>query len=216
MEGEIMKVERVSFGEYRANSYLVIKDNLAVLFDASLPIEKLENILTKNNAKLDCVFITHAHFDHMLNLNEIAKKYSVKIYIHHLGLINMQDLEKNMSTVSESPFVVKKTDNFVGVRGGDKITCLGDEIVECFETPGHCESSMCFKLTNIIFTGDTLFYGTCGRCDLWDSSVEKMKSSLKMLGDIPNIETCYPGHGYSVNNNNLKATIDYCVNQLLN
>ena len=210
-----MKIERITFGEYRANSYLVCEGNKAILIDASLSVEKLESALNKNRVELEYIFITHSHFDHMLNLQEIVDKYKVNVYVHKKGLINMQDQHKNMSDVSDLPFAININEFFKGVENGVKIDCLENKFVECYETPGHCESSICFKIDDVLFTGDTLFYGTCGRCDLWDSSTKYMKNSLKAIGEIGGVQTYYPGHGYSMNAEAAKKTIDYCLNSIL-
>ena len=210
-----MRVERVIFGEYRANSYLVYENNEAILIDASLNVEKLTECLEKNEAQLKAVFLTHAHFDHIINLKQIIEKFDIKVYAHNKALVNMQDQHKNMSDITSEPFVIEINENFVGLLDGDKVKCLPDKEIECFETPGHCESSMCFKIDNELFTGDTLFYGTCGRCDLWDSNVNEMKRSLLKIKDISNITKYYPGHGYSMNNENAVNTINYCIENLL-
>ena len=211
-----MKIERIIFGEYRANSYLVYENNKAILIDASLNFDKLKELLTKNKLELEAIFITHAHFDHIINLQEIIKNFKAKVYIHKNGLKNIQDKHKNMSDITNSPFEIIINENFVGLEDGSKVRCLNGKVIECFETIGHCESSMCFKLENILFTGDTLFYGTCGRCDLWDSNVQKMISSLNKIKQIEKVSAYYPGHGYSMNYENAIKTIEFCINNILN
>ncbi len=211
-----MKIERIIYGEYKANSYLVYENDEAILIDASLPVEKLEECLEKNKANLKGVFLTHAHFDHILNLKQILNKFNIQVYAHSKAIINMQDQHKNMSDITSEPFAIEVDESFVSLFDGDKIKCLSNNEVECFETVGHCESSMCFRIGDILFTGDTLFYGTCGRCDLWDSSVDEMKKSLLKIKEISNVSTYYPGHGYSMNKENAIKTIEYCVASLLN
>ena len=89
--------------------------------------------------------------------------------------------------------------------------------IKIINTKGHSKGSVSIYLEKegIIFTGDTLFYGTCGRCDLWDSNVNEMKRSLLKIKDISNITKYYPGHGYSMNNENAVNTINYCIENLL-
>ena len=190
-----MRVERVIFGEYRANSYLVYENNEAILIDASLNVEKLTECLEKNEAQLKAVFLTHAHFDHMINLKQIIEKFDIKVYAHNKALVNMQDQHKNMSDITSEPFVIEINENFVGLLDGDKVKCLSDKEIECFETPGHCESSMCFKIDNELFTGDTLFKGSFGRFDFPLGSFKELKESIKLLFSLDDNVIIYPGHG---------------------
>ena len=206
-------IERACEGEQRANSYLVIKNNRAILIDASLALEKLEQLLKKNNAKLDCIFITHAHFDHILNLEKIDKKYGVKIYISKPGFEYVQDINKNLSYMMESPFVIKDLANFCAVSDMQEIECLGGEKIKVLETPGHCESCLCFKIGDYLFTGDTLFYNTIGRCDLWNSSEKKMKESLIKLNKI-DAQKYFAGHGLAFTRDYALKTIDCFIKQL--
>jgi glyoxylase-like metal-dependent hydrolase (beta-lactamase superfamily II) len=62
-------------------------------------------------------------------------------------------------------------------------------------TPGHTKGSICIVMGDVIFTGDTLFAGTCGRCDLPGGDYEEMLASLKRIGELDGDYTLYPGHG---------------------
>lgn len=64
-------------------------------------------------------------------------------------------------------------------------------------TPGHTKDGLCLysKKEKVLFSGDTLFFGTWGRTDLPGSSAEEMKASLKRLLALPPKTKVYPGHG---------------------
>ena len=49
----------------------------------------------------------------------------------------------------------------------------------------------------LVHSGDTLFAGTCGRCDLLGGSMEEMFASLKRLGALEGDFQVYPGHGHA-------------------
>lgn len=68
---------------------------------------------------------------------------------------------------------------------------------EVIKTPGHASDSLTFyfKKEKIMFTGDFLFYNTCGRCDLETSNVNDMLKSLNKIKEYPNDIIIYPGHG---------------------
>ena len=48
------------------------------------------------------------------------------------------------------------------VKDGDEIT-LGEIKIKVMATPGHTSGSVCYIAENCIFSGDTLFYCSCGR-----------------------------------------------------
>jgi glyoxylase-like metal-dependent hydrolase (beta-lactamase superfamily II) len=61
-------------------------------------------------------------------------------------------------------------------------------------TPGHSPGSVCIICGDAIFTGDTLFRGSCGRADLPGGDMMEELRSLKRLCDLPGDYEVYPGH----------------------
>ena len=77
---------------------------------------------------------------------------------------------------------------------GDTLT-LGSLTILVMETPGHSPGSVTLQVGDVLFTGDTLFAGDCGRTDLRGGSYEEILASLKRLGQLEgNFHVC-PGHG---------------------
>jgi len=75
---------------------------------------------------------------------------------------------------------------------------LGDNEIKVISTPGHTQGGVCYLLNNIIFTGDTLFRESVGRCDLYGGDFNKIEKSIKeKLFKLDNNITVYPGHGES-------------------
>ena len=62
-------------------------------------------------------------------------------------------------------------------------------------TPGHTPGSVCLCCENVMFSGDTLFWGSCGRTDLPGGNWTTIRISLKRLADLPGDYDVYPGHG---------------------
>jgi glyoxylase-like metal-dependent hydrolase (beta-lactamase superfamily II) len=65
------------------------------------------------------------------------------------------------------------------------------------ETPGHTWGSVCYRCEDVIFTGDTLFAGACGRTDLPGGDGQWLRRSLARLAALEEDPTVYPGHGES-------------------
>ena len=73
---------------------------------------------------------------------------------------------------------------------------LGGLACTVLSTPGHTPGSVCFQVGGCLFTGDTLFVGSCGRVDLPGSNPEHMHASLRRLASLPDELTVLPGHDY--------------------
>ena len=72
--------------------------------------------------------------------------------------------------------------------------------VQMLHTPGHTPGSCCYYLKDegILFSGDTLFYGSVGRTDFPGGSTAQIVESLHRLTDsLPEETEVYPGHDIS-------------------
>ena len=84
--------------------------------------------------------------------------------------------------------------------------------IQVIATPGHTATSVCYYIRptkdspGILFTGDTLFTGGCGR--IFESNAETMWNSLKKIAALPNDTLVYPGHNYTQENYQFALTID--------
>ena len=76
----------------------------------------------------------------------------------------------------------------------DRFTAAGIPFT-VLKTPGHTPGSVCLRTGSLLFSGDTLFAGSCGRTDLPGGNPADMRASLKLLAAIPENLTVYPGHG---------------------
>ena len=76
---------------------------------------------------------------------------------------------------------------------GDTLT-LGSLTIEVIHTPGHSKGSVVLKVGDVLFCGDTLFAGSCGRTDLAGGSYAEIMASLKRLGELEGDYHVCPGH----------------------
>ena len=71
---------------------------------------------------------------------------------------------------------------------------LGSLTIEVLHTPGHSKGSVVLKVGDVLFCGDTLFAGSCGRTDLAGGSYGEIMASLKRLGELEGDYHVCPGH----------------------
>jgi len=87
-------------------------------------------------------------------------------------------------------------DNFVDQ--GDRI-CFGELGGEILFTPGHTPGSICLHLpegAGKLFAGDTLFFRSIGRTDLWGGSQEEILKSIRQeILTLEGSTVVFPGHG---------------------
>lgn len=129
------------------------------------------------------VLITHRHFDHVGALEEIVKNYETSVY----DFSNLDEKKYNL-------------DNF----------CF--EVIRC---PGHALDlvSYYFYEDEIMFTGDFLFKGTIGRCDLEGSNWADMLKSIEKIKNYSDDIVIYPGHGAKSTLKKEKMNNPYFVNR---
>ena len=66
-------------GSFDQNTFLVEHKGEYVLIDAGAEIEDIEKII--KNKKLSAVLITHAHFDHIYNIEKIVNRFDCDVYV---------------------------------------------------------------------------------------------------------------------------------------
>ncbi|KAF9652930.1 Metallo-hydrolase/oxidoreductase [Thelephora ganbajun] len=100
--------------------------------------------------------------------------------------------------------IIKDTDAFT----------IGSLQVECLATPCHTQDSICYYVTDrslpgaapVVFTGDTLFTGGCGR--FFEGDGTQMHTALTYLGTLPDSTLVYSGHEYTAGNLSFAKSID--------
>lgn len=191
-----MKITTLTAGLIKTNCYLVQEGNTAILVDAEVGLER---VLQHTN-KLDAILLTHGHFDHIKNLAIIAQHFKCPVYLHQNAIEKLSDPFKNCSKRFKGCVTVDSLNLDLRTLQDRQILNMGDlKGIEVFYTPGHTVCSVSFKIGENLFSGDTLFVGAVGRTDLWDSSADDMKKSLKTLENL-DWNNLYPGHGSTMEN----------------
>lgn len=183
-------------GPVDANNYLLIdeKSNDAVLIDCSSADDGFINEVKQLGVNLKYVLLTHGHFDHILGVDKFKEVFGVEAYIDKNDMSQVKFVPDMMQMFCGMfPASITSVSNFV--KDGDEFK-VGDILIKAISTPGHTQGGMCYLVGDKLFSGDTLFQGSVGRCDLLDGDfkqiIESIKSKLFVLPD--NIEV-YPGHG---------------------
>lgn len=171
------KIEQIPVGKMANFTYLIIdnEEKETAIIDPSWDLEKIFEIIEKNEYKIKYIINTHSHYDHILGNDQIVAITKCKVIQH-----------KN-----------SKEKHDISVNDGDEFK-VGKTLIKVFFTPGHSKDSICLIVdSKIIITGDTLFIGNCGRTDLPGSDPEEMYNSLfEKILNLDNNLVVYPGHNY--------------------
>ena len=182
----MLKVYAMALGAYQTNCYIIHDENskhCCVIdpgYDANAILDKLDAL----GLNLEAVLLTHGHFDHVGAVKDLAAETQCDVYLHPEDL-SMPPM------MTAGPLYYTKT-----YAEGSQLKLAGLDI-SVLHTPGHTPGSVCLLTGTAIFSGDTLFQGSCGRTDLPGGDWATIGKSLARLASLEGNFWVYPGHGPS-------------------
>lgn len=191
------------------NTYLVVDGEDAILIDAGVFVSDIEAHLKVFSSKphLRAVFLTHCHFDHIQELDNIVKKYGCPVYIFKAGKTMLYSEEQNLSFL-DKPFKIKERKLVKTFKDGEEFE-FGAIKLTAYNTPGHSIDSSVFVVGDNMFTGDTVFRVEVGRTDLYsgDESVQRISLERILNTLSTGVENFFAGHGSNFTSEELKYNI---------
>jgi hydroxyacylglutathione hydrolase len=165
--------------------YMIRKDEEIAVVDPGVA-EPVVDFLKENRLKLALILCTHHHYDHVGGLSTL----------------------KGLTRCS----VVGPEDS--RLPGVDRVVGEGDTLhfgpTECtvFQVPGHTKSHLAYYFNGegILFTGDCLFSGGCGR--IFEGTPAQMWRSLERLSALHGRTKIFPGHEYTMENMEFAASVE--------
>lgn len=145
----------------------------------------------------DYVFPTHEHFDHIWGVKHMKKTYHLSVVCYKYCDICLTNPKKNMSAFFKPPgFSLQNAD--IIFNSSTFYLKWEEEMIEFYHTPGHTEGSICIKIGNYLFTGDTLIKGEKTVTKLPGGCKNKLIDSFNLLYGLMDKETIvFSGHGDS-------------------
>ncbi len=180
-----MKIKAIQVGDLGTNCYIVWDEhtNQAAIIDPGDDGAYLLEELKKLHLELKLILLTHGHFDHTGAVMDLYRATHAQVYIHKA--------DRNLVNPFGGALVLPEDVRFYDE--GDQVT-LDSLTFKVLHTPGHTPGSVCLMAEDVLFTGDTLFRGSCGRTDFPGGSWTQMCHSLKRLYDLPGDYAVLCGH----------------------
>lgn len=176
-----MEILAIPVGSYQTNCYIVWQAGRedCVLIDPGDQPKKVLEEVERQGKQVAAILLTHGHFDHVGAVRKIASEVDCPVYLH--------PAEKKL------PFFMTAGPLYSTDGYEDTISVAGLDF-QILHTPGHTPGSVCLLCDGAMFSGDTLFAGSCGRTDFPGSNPGDMAVSLKKLKELPGDYRVYPGH----------------------
>lgn len=182
----MLQVHALTLGAYQTNCYIIHDKNSAscCVIDPGYEADTIADKLTELGLSLEAILLTHGHFDHVGAVRDLAADTGCQVWLCANDLNMPAQL-----TAGQLYYTNTYAEGTTVHLAGLDITVL--------HTPGHTPGSVCLLVEDTLFSGDTLFAGSCGRTDLPGGSWEQMCASLKRLAGIEANLWILPGHGES-------------------
>ena len=147
------------------------------------------NRMEMEGVKLKYILLTHGHFDHVAGIRQTA----ATVLMHKADSDWLNNVNQFLPMFGMSPISVPKIDKFV--EDGEVIN-LGELEIKVLHTPGHTQGGICYLVNDILFSGDTIFRESVGRCDLEGGDFNQIVKSIETkIYTLPDETKIYPGHG---------------------
>ena len=182
----MLKIHTLTLGMYQTNTYIIHDEasRTCCVIDPGYQADTILDEVEALGLTVEAVLLTHGHFDHVGAVKEIAAETDCKVFLH------TQDL-------TMPPMMTAGTLYYTDSYGEGTQLNLAGLSIGVLHTPGHTPGSVCLMVGSSMFSGDTLFAGSCGRTDLPGGDWKTIRESLGRLASLEDDFTVFPGHGES-------------------
>ena len=181
-----MLIKTLPVGQLETNCYIVSNENTleCVVIDPGDEANRILDYIEDNKLKCVAILLTHGHFDHVGAVDEVAESTGATVYMHELD---------DAKVSSRFMMSYRLPENGVYLKDGDVLNLAGLEF-HIMATPGHTLGGVTIRCEDALFTGDTLFKGSCGRVDLPGGDLNTIMESIRFICQLPGDYEVYPGH----------------------
>ena len=173
-----MIIKPVIVGWLRTNCYILGDEQTrtCALIDPGQKADKILEAVAELGYEVKMILLTHGHYDHVMAVPQIVKATGAKVYIHKKDQWLLECEEVMRYGTRAEGYTVPHVDGYLEEG---QILKLGSLDIKVLHTPGHTAGCCTFLCGDAMFSGDTLFAGSCGRTDLPGGNHVQLINSIK-------------------------------------
>jgi glyoxylase-like metal-dependent hydrolase (beta-lactamase superfamily II) len=169
--------------------------------------DTLDELIAEHRLHPVAVVLTHGHLDHTFSVLPVCQARDVPAFIHGEDRSALADPWKGMGLPVGAPvfgvegLTFAEPDDVRVMADHQRLDIAGLSFT-VRHTPGHTPGSVIFSFDgdeaqeSVLFSGDVLFAGSIGRCDLPGGSMPQMTTSLReVILPMDDDIIVLPGHG---------------------
>ena len=203
-----MNIFKKNVGVYGSNSYIISNDDGdAIIIDVGGNADDLYAYMKEHNLNLKAILLTHGHFDHVLGVNALRKLSGAPSYISKddYDMTQRTDfmLNDKMRNYIDEPINI---DHTIDEEGPMK---FGSIELNVIKTPGHTKGGLTYQIGDNLFVGDTIFFHSVGRSDLYGGDEAELMDSVNKVLNLEGNYTIYPGHSMNTSSEEERANNTY-------
>ena len=185
-------------GAFQENAYLVADPTTgaAALVDpgdeGDRLVEAVREVVRARGLRLEAVWLTHAHLDHVGALAEVKAAFDLPVHLHPLDQ-PVFDFAPHAAARYGLPWTPQPAPDRALAEGQE--LALGDLRFRVMHAPGHSPGHVVIHGHGIALGGDVLFQGSVGRVDLPLADPRAFSRTLDRVAALPPETVIYPGHG---------------------
>ncbi len=187
-------------GPLQCNCMLLVCERTreALLIDPGDEAQKILKMVRDEKAQVKYILHTHAHFDHVAGTSGVRGTLKATTCLHKEDLQLYENLPMQGKFFGMQLGAAPQIEKFLE---DEEVITFGDYRLQVIHTPGHSPGSVSFRLLGgdeKLYSGDTLFFRSIGRSDLWGGNSETLIQSIKKRLLVLEGDTAvFPGHGPS-------------------
>ena len=194
----MLNIHAMPLGLYQTNTYIVSQEGSrkCIVIDPGYESDTIMGRVALLGLEIEAILLTHGHFDHVGAVRAIAADTDCQVFVS----------EKELSlppTMTDGPLY------YTDLYPAEGTLSLAGMEIKILPTPGHTPGSVCLLIADAMFSGDTLFAGSMGRCDFPGSSIFDMRKSLKKLYQLAGDYRVFPGHAQATTLEHERKTNPY-------
>lgn len=185
-----MYFDTVEVAPLMTNCYLIgdETEKVCAVVDPGGSPDRVLAMIERSGLTPTMILLTHGHYDHVRGIPGVLAKYpDLPVYCHEKEICAAEN-------TTERFFLPHVGENQRTYGEGDELK-LGSLTFKVLHTPGHSGGSVTLLVEDLMLSGDTLFAGSMGRCDLPGSDENAMWPSLRRLASLEGNYKVLPGHG---------------------